>query len=128
MTLDRLRELCLSFAATTEQIQWGKDLVFKVGGRMFCVANTDPAGHEIAMSFKCDPETFAELCERDGIKPAPYLARAQWVGVEQFDTLADRELKPLLTRAHQLISAKTAKKRSATSAKAKDTKKKEKRR
>jgi predicted DNA-binding protein (MmcQ/YjbR family) len=136
MTLERLRDLCLSFADTTEQIQWGKDLVFKVGGRMFCVANTDPAGHEIAMSFKCDPETFAELCERDGIKPAPYLARAQWVGVEQFDTLSDRELKPLLTRAHQLISAKTAKNSStkaataptAKAAKAKGTKKKEKRR
>ena len=111
MTLERLRELCMSLPGTTEQIQWGKDLVFKVGGKMFCVANTDPAGHEIAMSFKCDPETFAELCERDGIKPAPYLARAQWVGVEQFHTLPDRELKPLVVRAHAIISTKATKKK-----------------
>ena len=113
MTLARLRDLCMSLPGTTEQIQWGKDLVFKVGGKMFCVANTDPAGHEIAMSFKCDPQTFAELCEREGIKPAPYLARAQWVGVEHFDTLSDRELKPLVTRAHEIISTKLPKKRAA---------------
>ena len=109
MTLSRLRELCMSMPEVTEQIQWGKDLVFKIGGKMFCVANTDPAGDEIAMSFKCDPEAFAELCEREGVRPAPYLARAQWVGVERFDTLPDRELKPLVARAYELISAKARK-------------------
>lgn len=102
----------------TEQIQWGKDLVFKVGGKMFCVANTDPAGAEMAMSFKCDPETFAELCEHKGIRPAPYMARAQWVGLERFDTLPDRELTPLVTRAYELIRAKLPKKAQGT----KDTK------
>ena len=68
MTLPRLRDFCMSMPGATEQIQWGKDLVFKVGDKMFCVANTDPAGDEAAMSFKCDPEMFAELCERDGIR------------------------------------------------------------
>jgi predicted DNA-binding protein (MmcQ/YjbR family) len=97
----------------TEQIQWGKDLVFKVGGKMFCVANTDPAGAENAMSFKCDPETFAELCERDGMTPAPYLARAQWVALERFDTLADREINALVTRAYELIKNKLPKKTQA---------------
>jgi predicted DNA-binding protein (MmcQ/YjbR family) len=110
MTLSRLREHCKTFPGVTEQIQWGKDLVFKVGGKMFCVANTDPVGEEIAMSFKCDAETFADLCERDGCRPAPYMARAQWVGVERFDTLPDRELKPLVGRAYELIRAKLPKK------------------
>ena len=27
----------------------------------------------------CTPEMFAELIEREGIIPAPYLARAMWV-------------------------------------------------
>jgi predicted DNA-binding protein (MmcQ/YjbR family) len=35
MTLPRLRDLCMSLPGATEQIQWGKDLVFKVGGKMF---------------------------------------------------------------------------------------------
>jgi predicted DNA-binding protein (MmcQ/YjbR family) len=114
MTLSRLRELCMSMPGATEQIQWGKDLVFKVGGKMFCVANTDPAGSEMAMSFKCNPETFAELCEREGIKPAPYMARAQWVGLERFDTLPDRELKPLVIGAYDLITARLPKKTQAS--------------
>ena len=38
MTIERARAICLKFAGATEQIQWGNDLVFKVGGKMFAVA------------------------------------------------------------------------------------------
>jgi predicted DNA-binding protein (MmcQ/YjbR family) len=108
MTLEKLRALCLSFPGATEQIQWGSDLVFKVGGKMFCVACTEPA--PVAMSFKCDDETFAELIEREGAIPAPYLARAKWVALERFDTLPDRELAPLVSQAYELVCAKLPRK------------------
>jgi predicted DNA-binding protein (MmcQ/YjbR family) len=104
MTLDKLRAHCLSHPGATEQIQWGADLVFKVGGKMFCVACTEPAPN--AMSFKCDDETFAELIEREGAMPAPYLAKAKWVALETFDTLPDRELTPLVTRAYEIVRDK----------------------
>jgi predicted DNA-binding protein (MmcQ/YjbR family) len=107
MTLDALRRLCLSFPGATEQIQWGADLVFKVGGKMFCVANTEEG--EVAMSFKCDAETFAELVERDGLMPAPYLARAKWVALQRFDSLPARELTPLIRHSYDLIVAKLPK-------------------
>jgi predicted DNA-binding protein (MmcQ/YjbR family) len=110
MTLDALRRLCLSFPGATEQIQWGADLVFKVGGKMFCVACTDPsAPNAVAMSFKCDDETFGELIERDGLLPAPYLARAKWVALQRFDSLSSRELEPLLRRSYDLVAAKLPK-------------------
>ena len=68
MTLESIRKLCLSLPGATEQIQWGKDLVFKVGGKMFCVCCTEPvAPPKVAMSFKCDEATFAELVERVGV-------------------------------------------------------------
>jgi predicted DNA-binding protein (MmcQ/YjbR family) len=104
MTLQRIREICLAMPGATEQIQWGSDLVFKIGGKMFCVACTEPAPN--AMSFKCDDETFAELIEREGAMPAPYLAKAKWVALETFDTLPDRELTPLVTRAYELVRDK----------------------
>ncbi len=104
MNLDKLRAHCLSHPGATEQIQWGADLVFKVGGKMFCVACTEPA--PVAMSFKCDDETFAELIEREGAMPAPYLAKAKWVALETFDALPDRELTPLVTRAYEIIRDK----------------------
>jgi predicted DNA-binding protein (MmcQ/YjbR family) len=108
MTLARLRDLCRSFPGATEQIQWGADLVFKVGGRMFCVACTEVA--PVVTSFKCDEETFAELCERDGIVPAPYLARARWVALERWSALGDREYADLIGRSYHLIREKLPKK------------------
>jgi len=111
MTLDRLRKLCLAHPGTTEQIQWGSDLVFKVGGKMFCVACTEAA--PVVTSFKCDDEMFAELCEREGIMPAPYMARAKWVALERWDALDDREFKPLLDTAYTLVKQKLTRKAQA---------------
>jgi predicted DNA-binding protein (MmcQ/YjbR family) len=111
MNIDRLRKLCLALPGATEQIQWGADLVFKVGGKMFCAACTEVAPN--VMSFKCDDEMFAELCEREGIIPAPYLARAKWVALERWDTMDERELNSLLERAYSLVRQKLPKKTQA---------------
>jgi predicted DNA-binding protein (MmcQ/YjbR family) len=62
------------------------------------------------MSFKCTPETFAELTERDGIVPAPYVARYHWVALERFEALPASELKNLLKIAYQLVRDKLPKK------------------
>jgi hypothetical protein len=62
MTIDGLRRICMSLPAATEDIKWGADLAFSVGGKMFCVVNIEPP-HQ--MSFKCTPEEFAELIERE---------------------------------------------------------------
>src|SRR5919198_1577097 len=61
MTLDALRSICCALPDVTEDIKWGADLVFSVGGRMFCVVNIDPP-HQ--MSFKCTPDAFGDLVER----------------------------------------------------------------
>src|SRR5262245_7160311 len=107
MTLESIRKLCLSLPDATEQIQWGKDLVFKVRGKMFCVACTEPVvPPKVALSFKCDDATFAELIERSGVIPAPYMAQHKWVAPEQFDTLGAAELKSLIERAYEIVSAK----------------------
>jgi predicted DNA-binding protein (MmcQ/YjbR family) len=121
MNLERLRKLCLSFPGTTEQIQWGDDLVFKVGGKMFAVAAVNPAAtHRLA--FKCSDEGFAELVEREGIMPAPYLARAKWVALEQFDSLGDREIQERVLEAYHLIVGKLTKKQQEAIGKAKQPK------
>jgi predicted DNA-binding protein (MmcQ/YjbR family) len=109
MNLDKLRKHCLSFPGATEQIQWGADLVFKVGGRMFAVAATEvDASHRL--SFKSSDEAFAELVEREGVAPAPYLARAKWVALETFDALSDREIEKQIADAYALVRAKLPRK------------------
>jgi len=108
MNVDWLRELCLSFPGATEQIQWGYDLVFKVGGKMFAVTPLEPA--PVCLSFKASPENFAELTERSNIIPAPYLARAQWVALQTRDAVRQEELARLLRESYELIAAKLSKK------------------
>ena len=81
--------------------------MFKVGGKMFCVACTEPvAPPKVALSFKCEDETFAELVERAGVIPAPYMAQHKWVAPEQFDTLGAAELEKLIVRAYEIVKAK----------------------
>ncbi len=108
MNLDQLRKLCLSFPGTTEQIQWGDDLLFKVGGKMFAVTRLEPA--KVWLSLKANPEHFAELTERPGIIPAPYLARAKWIALESPDALLDVELSQLLRESYELVRAKLPRK------------------
>ena len=108
MNIEWLRQHCLSFPHATENVQWVKDLVFKIGGKMFAVAALEPGSH--AFSFKCSPEKFAELIERPGIVPAPYLARAHWVALESGDELPRAEAKQLLRESYDLVLAKLPKK------------------
>jgi predicted DNA-binding protein (MmcQ/YjbR family) len=103
MNVEWVRRHCMSFPHATETVQWQDALVFKVGGKMFAVASLEPG--KVWLSFKCSPENFADLTERPDIIPAPYLARAQWVGLESEDALPVAELKRLLRQAYDLIVA-----------------------
>lgn len=108
MNIDWIRDLCLSFPHTTEQIQWGDDLVFKVAGKIHAITVLHPA--KIWLCFKVSPEKFAELTERPGIIPAPYLARAKWVALETKDALPSDELTLLLRESYDMVVAKLPKK------------------
>jgi predicted DNA-binding protein (MmcQ/YjbR family) len=72
---------------------------------MFAVVSLD-ADSDHCMSFKCTPEKFAELTERPGVVPAPYVARYHWVALERFDSLPTKELKALLKTAYDLVREK----------------------
>lgn len=101
MILDEVRKYCRALPHVTEDIKWDGDLVFSVGGKMFAVVMLDPP-HRI--SFKCTPEDFSELTERQGIIPAPYLARASWVSVENGESyMPRRELRGRLRSSYTLV-------------------------
>jgi predicted DNA-binding protein (MmcQ/YjbR family) len=76
------------------------------------------------LSFAAGPERFAELVEREGIFPAPYLARAHWVAVERWNTLPAGELRELLRAAREIIHDKLPKRTKAVLALAPGEKKK----
>lgn len=107
MNIDWIRQHCLSLPHTTETVQWGDHLVFKIGGKIYAIAALEPGGH--CLSVKCSPDEFAVLVERPGVVPAPYLARAYWVALESQDALPRAEIKRLLSRAYELVRAKLPK-------------------
>ena len=103
-TVESIRKLCMSFPNSTEQVQWGYDLVFKIGGKMFAITPLEPA--PVFLTLKASDESFAELTERPGIIPAPYLARAKWVALEHADAVSPAELASLLRASYDLVVAK----------------------
>lgn len=109
MDIESARTYCLSFPHATEKVQWGNDLVFKIGGKMFAVTVLDAAA-KYCLSFKCTEEKFAELIEQDGIDPAPYSARYHWVALQSFDALREKELKTQLRESYDLVFGKLPKK------------------
>jgi len=111
MNIEWVRKFCMSLPHTTEKVQWGGDLVFKVGGKMYAVVVLDVA--PVWMSFKCTPEEFAELVELPGIIPAPYSARYHWVALENEDALPAAEIKQWVRKSYDLVFAKLPKKTQA---------------
>ena len=103
MIADWVRAYCLGFPGAEENVQWGNDLVLKVASKMFAVTSLEPA--RVCLSFKVTPEEFAELTERPGIIPAPYLARARWIALEDEHALPPAELKRLLRQSYDLVVA-----------------------
>ena len=105
VNFERARAFCASLPAVTEDIKWGADLCFCIGGKMFAVTWLD-GGKASGFSFKVDEHRFLELTDRAGIIPAPYLARAKWVQVKAADALSDAEVRELLARSHALVASK----------------------
>ena len=100
MNNEELKDLCLSFPHATEEAK-GKDLFYTVGGKSFCsVAAKEAAG---AISFKCTPERFADLVERDGVAPAPSVAKFHWVAVESRNALDADEYEDLISKSYLLV-------------------------
>jgi len=125
MDAERLRTYLLTLPHVVETMQWGANLVFwvgdkAIGGKMFALINLDeppdPAAGKphLVLSYSLGPARYAELLERDGLVPAPYMARIFWVAAERWDVFPDADWQRELRAAHQITRAKLPKKVRAT--------------
>lgn len=108
MNLTKAKKLCAALPGATQDVKWESSLVFSVGGKMFAATADDPKATHIC--FKVDDDAFLALTDRPGIIPAPYLARAKWVRIDDLKTVSDDEAVTLLKRAHELVFGKLTKK------------------
>lgn len=111
MDAEAIRRFCLTLPHTTEEVQWGDHLLFKVGGKMYAI--TSLGAEDAIASFKATPDIFAELVEEPDFRPAPYLARAHWVAMERENSVARTRVQQLLTQAHAAILAGLPKRKQA---------------
>ena len=108
--IDWIRACCLALPHATEDVQWEHNLLFRIAGKMFCIANLEPGMSPTKIAFKCTPERFAELVEIEGIIPAPYMARNHWVAMIEMEALRQPEIRELIQASYQLILDKLPKK------------------
>lgn len=105
MNIDSIRAFCLSFPSATEKLQWTDNLCFKIRGKIFVMLGLDNP----RLCFKCAPEVFADLIEREDIRPAPYVGRYKWVMLDRLDAVPEFELEDLVRQSYEMVSAKAAK-------------------
>jgi len=100
-----LDAICGTWPGVTRSIKWEVDLVYSVANKMFAVLCT--LGPERGrLSFKVDPERFLEFTEQPGITPAPYMARAFWVTLNDPLRFGRPELERFLHRSYELVVEK----------------------
>jgi predicted DNA-binding protein (MmcQ/YjbR family) len=118
MDAERARAFLLTLPHVVETQQWGDNLVFwvgdkAIGGKMFCLVNLG-ADSKGVVSYSAGPERYAELLERDGLLPAPYMARIHWIAAERWSAFRNAEWESELRAAHAITFAKMPKRVHAT--------------
>jgi predicted DNA-binding protein (MmcQ/YjbR family) len=105
--IEDIRNICLELPGVTEDIKWENDLCFLIAEKMFCVVNLKG---ELNVTFKVPDEDFEKWIYRDGVNPAPYLARAKWIQLNDFLLEDAGEIKKSIEHSYELVKAKLPKK------------------
>jgi predicted DNA-binding protein (MmcQ/YjbR family) len=104
MNVEEIQSICRQMTAVTEDIKWEHDLVFSIGGKMFCVVGLDQS--PTSASFKVSDEEFEEICNWPGFKPAPYVAKYKWVWIEDINKMKRKDWEKYLKQSYNLVKDK----------------------
>ncbi|MCL4709348.1 MmcQ/YjbR family DNA-binding protein [bacterium] len=102
MSFKTFAAFCRKLPHVTEDVKWESNLVFSIGSKMFAVFELPDISH---VSFRTTPWLFSTLIGKDGIEPAPYLARYNWVLVTKPKALPVAMLRQLLRESYELVAA-----------------------
>lgn len=104
MTVEELENICNSLKGVTEDVKWKDHLCFHVGGKMFLI--TSPDAVPVTASFKVTKDDFDEIKSREGFMPAAYLAKYNWVMVNNINLLKVSEWEFFINKSYELVAAK----------------------
>ncbi len=107
MNSRQLEQFCFSLPGTAQDVKWGNDLCYVVAEKMYCVTSLEGP---FKVSLKVLKEEMDELTEREGIVPAPYLARNHWIMIENARAFNADEWRHYVKQSYELVVAKLPKK------------------
>lgn len=113
MNIQQLYEFCLSKKGVTEHFPFDEDtLVFKVGGKMFCLTSLkkwESGDHSI--NLKCNPEYARELrAQYEAVKPGFHMSKTHWNTVDVDKDLPIKEVVKLIDHSYELVFKSLTKK------------------
>jgi predicted DNA-binding protein (MmcQ/YjbR family) len=99
-----LRRTCLQFAGAEETFPFGPETsVFKVGGKMFAIAQLKRA--PLKVSVKCEPEVGEQLrASYDEIEPGYHLNKRHWLTVTCGGAAGDDLVRELVAGSYDLVA------------------------
>ena len=103
MNIDILREYCVTKPGVTESFPFDSvTLVFKVGGKMFALADIEKQPLEIAL--KCDPEKAVQLRDEfDAVQPGFHLNKTHWNTVTANNSLRNSQIFEWIDHSYTLV-------------------------
>ncbi len=105
MTRQEFDTFCATLPGAEHVVQWRGSSVWKVGGKIFAICSQWRAGEGEKIRFKCSDIAYRLLCERPGVAPSPYLARAKWVAVGADADMGEEDIRAYIREAHKIVSA-----------------------
>lgn len=111
MSLEEIRNLCLSFPGTEEGLPFGPEtLVFKVKGKIFLLLSLD--ADPIRFNVKCDPLLALEYREQfKEVLPGYHMNKTHWNTIIVNGTLSRSLLNEMIQHSFSLVSGNSSAKR-----------------
>lgn len=109
MNVEEYRNYCIAKKGVTESFPFDQNsLVFKVGGKMFALANLESFDF---INLKCDPERAIELRETfQAVKPGYHMSKVHWNSVYPNQDVTDTMIYELIDHSYELVIASLPKK------------------
>lgn len=106
MNIQQLYEFCQAKKGVTEHFPFDEDtLVFKVGGKMFCLASLKRFEEgEPFLNLKCNPEGALELREQyEAVKPGYHMSKVHWNSVYLNGDVSNKLVVELINHSYDLV-------------------------
>ena len=113
MNIQQLYEFCLSKKGVTEHFPFdGDTLVFKVGGKMFCLTSLKKwENGNPSLNLKCNPEKAIELrAEYEAIQPGYHMSKVHWNTVSFNQDVSSKMIIELINHSYDLVFLSLTKK------------------